>query len=797
MKKTFFAAAVIAAFAAAFILGGCSNVNTNTASKLPEFPGVFNQFYGEDDSIVTNAKVGDTVEVYTPNPAGLHYEWQRGGSADGPFAKIPGSQDSSQYTVTASDQGKYIVVYISRDGFSGKARSTTVLGPIAAGDRTLYTVTFKADGNTVHSVHVPEGDMVSPDSVPGEPFKSGFHFDGWYLDDDLFDFDNISIEDNIILNAKWTQSFIADVRLGGLAKEGQTIAAVVTPGSAGLSYKWERSADDQFEDAALISGAGAETYTLVSADVEKYVRVCVTRIGYWGEQISANVFGPVQDSSAAQWTVTFTDADASFTQSISIVNGTRVSPPDDPVKEGCRFDGWFYTSAGSGPQFDFTAPITGATTIYAKWTAAWLVTFDTNGGSGIASVYVESGHVVTRPANPTKPDMLFYKWYSNPGLTTEFNFVTTTITAPTTIYAKWWTIVKKINFDDFTDSSDFKQTASGSGSAAALEQIDIWDFQRGGADTGITYAVSGDQNHTPGGSKSFKWGGAREGRRVKFDKIFSPADYNKNFKISVWVYNSSGAAVQLRLATYRVSDVTTANFGDGTTVKQQAPLVTLSPNTWTEMTWDYSHNTPNDIRCTQLAVGTLSGDPAFSATTIYIDDIVIAVEDVSGTPVQTKDFEVSSFALGTDWEGANLSSAEAELSTEYFHGGAKSIKFHGRSANDSTLKFKDTIPAAAGTYSATAWVYNPGSTVSWVYLAVYQTGSAAWAVATATKDVVAGNNPVTRQISRVAPGWNKVELRGYVQTAGSAFTQLGIAQPAGVPLLGALYIDDIAVVKNW
>ena len=66
----------------------------------------------------------------------------------------------------------------------------------------------------------------------------------------------------------------------------------------------------------------------------------------------------------------------------------------------------------------------------------YTVTFNTNGGNTIASVKVESGKTVTKPANPTKKGYTFAGWYTDSGLKNTFDF-NSKITANITLYAKW------------------------------------------------------------------------------------------------------------------------------------------------------------------------------------------------------------------------------------------------------------------------------------------------------------------------------------------------------------------------
>ena len=70
-------------------------------------------------------------------------------------------------------------------------------------------------------------------------------------------------------------------------------------------------------------------------------------------------------------------------------------------------------------------------------TRKYTVTFNTDGGSTVASQTVESGQKATRPAaDPTLEGSWFLGWYSDEGLAKKFDFNTPIMTA-TTVYAKW------------------------------------------------------------------------------------------------------------------------------------------------------------------------------------------------------------------------------------------------------------------------------------------------------------------------------------------------------------------------
>ncbi|MCD9024940.1 metallophosphoesterase [Cohnella silvisoli] len=72
---------------------------------------------------------------------------------------------------------------------------------------------------------------------------------------------------------------ITNVAVTGIAKEGQTLKAAVTPSSATAAFKWERSTDGTAWTA--IEGATASQYTIKTADVGSYLRSVATGTGFY------------------------------------------------------------------------------------------------------------------------------------------------------------------------------------------------------------------------------------------------------------------------------------------------------------------------------------------------------------------------------------------------------------------------------------------------------------------------------------------------------------------------------------
>lgn len=144
--------------------------------------------------------------------------------------------------------------------------------------------------------------------------------------------------------------------------------------------------------------------------------------------------------TALKFVVTF-DNEGTRTTAI-IDNGDKLNEPTVQTKEGYRFGGWYYDNSGSEAKWNFgTDTVTRAMTLTAKWVQTYTVTFDTNGGSEVDPVTVDAGSTVTKPADPMKSGHNFGGWYKDSTLQTPWNFADDTVTADTTLYAKWNAIV--------------------------------------------------------------------------------------------------------------------------------------------------------------------------------------------------------------------------------------------------------------------------------------------------------------------------------------------------------------------
>ncbi|MGI6332178.1 MAG: InlB B-repeat-containing protein [Zhaonellaceae bacterium] len=116
--------------------------------------------------------------------------------------------------------------------------------------------------------------------------------------------------------------------------------------------------------------------------------------------------------SINQHTATFNSNGGSEVGAQTADFGTKLTKPDDPIKEGYTFAGW-YKDDELANEWDFdTDVVTEDITLYAKWTInQYTITFDTGeGGSEIASITQDYGTAVTPPADPARDGYSFKGW---------------------------------------------------------------------------------------------------------------------------------------------------------------------------------------------------------------------------------------------------------------------------------------------------------------------------------------------------------------------------------------------------
>jgi uncharacterized repeat protein (TIGR02543 family) len=113
-------------------------------------------------------------------------------------------------------------------------------------------------------------------------------------------------------------------------------------------------------------------------------------------------------------TLTFDSKGGTEIESIIQEKGSEIEPPLIPSLPGYNFEGWFKDEDLTVP-FDFTVMPDKDTTVYAKWTPRnYTVTFNSDGGSAVASQTAPYGSALTAPEAPARAGYQFLKWICEP-----------------------------------------------------------------------------------------------------------------------------------------------------------------------------------------------------------------------------------------------------------------------------------------------------------------------------------------------------------------------------------------------
>jgi uncharacterized repeat protein (TIGR02543 family) len=154
----------------------------------------------------------------------------------------------------------------------------------------------------------------------------------------------------------------------------------------------------------------------------------------------------------AKWTVnsyevSFNSSGGSAVPTQSVVYGTLVTEPTPPTKEGNTFLGWYVDSTTMW-DFDSDTMPASAVTLFAAWSIdTYPVTFDSNGGSAVASTIASFDWWFDEPDDPTREGHTFAGWFADAALTTAWDFDHDRMPAHAiTLYAKWTVNSYEVSF---------------------------------------------------------------------------------------------------------------------------------------------------------------------------------------------------------------------------------------------------------------------------------------------------------------------------------------------------------------
>jgi uncharacterized repeat protein (TIGR02543 family) len=135
---------------------------------------------------------------------------------------------------------------------------------------------------------------------------------------------------------------------------------------------------------------------------------------------------------------------ASGTTVMSGIEGNAFFLPEEPLKQGYIFDGWYMDQLFQTP-FNISEYPQEDITVYVKWLKLTTISFDRmNGTSAIISIKGLPGESMSYPDDPTNPGFVFDGWYIDLTYTSPFT-LTVFPDEDLTVYAKW---VEEVTIQD-------------------------------------------------------------------------------------------------------------------------------------------------------------------------------------------------------------------------------------------------------------------------------------------------------------------------------------------------------------
>lgn len=284
-----------------------------------------------------------------------------------------------------------------------------------------FTVSYRDGGHGKSTMpadeKVEEGKYATR---PTDPTEKGWIFKGWYEKDDYigdaFVFEKTQITQDITLTARWAQAFTVKFDANGHGH-----ATVPADQTVELNGKATKPADPTAE-GYVFRGWYTTAACTTEFDFNTPIAADTTLYAKWDEiyTVTFNVGGH-GTAPAPQ----------------KVENGSKATKPENPTAKGWRFDGW-YTDEKCTARYDFDKAVTANTTLYAKWTQLFTLTFETNGGTKIDSVEAPDGSLVYLGSyKPTKSGYYFVGWYTDKNLTRTSRVGYVRMDGNKTVYAKF------------------------------------------------------------------------------------------------------------------------------------------------------------------------------------------------------------------------------------------------------------------------------------------------------------------------------------------------------------------------
>ena len=255
-------------------------------------------------------------------------------------------------------------------------------------ENASYKIVFNSDGGT----HVSEQLVKSGQYVkkPSDPEKDGYEFIEWLYNDKTFDF-KTKVTKNIVLVAKWyevdesIETFSIKFNSDGgttisnqIVEKGKQLSKPIDPVKDGYTFKgwmlngviydFSSSVENEFELVASweknkeVTTKSSNKSTTTTKNVVQTPSPTTTTTT---KKITTttNKQTTTTTKQKQNYTVTFNSNGGSSVASQTVVEGNNVARPNDPTREGYKFNGWTL----NGNSYNFSNPVTRNITLVANW----------------------------------------------------------------------------------------------------------------------------------------------------------------------------------------------------------------------------------------------------------------------------------------------------------------------------------------------------------------------------------------------------------------------------------------------
>lgn len=370
--------------------------------------------YGSDVDVF-----GDQTVLYTPESGGKEAKLTLSGASI--IDNVLDPSDSHAIKVRQN-----LTVVLSGENQIGAEPADFTSGAGFTAFSGIWAGTLSDDSNQYNVTLTGDGSLTIYDKYRGITAKSitidigGTLKVREYGDPDLACC--LKAEDgSVVLNSGTLdlESHLSNGVAGALTVNGGTLEAYAhnTGGDAALNaLDTEPTIPKDYEIIGGEDKDSAAAITTAEATSKKYVKIA---------------------KAIPEYTIQFETNGGSLILSVKVKEGETISKPADPTKEGYDFKGWYSDKELKTP-YAFSTPVQGDLTLYADWAKKqYTVSFDSKGGSDVASQTVAYGDKAVEPKNPTRKGYKFEGWYTDKNCKGNKYSFDTPVKQDTKLYAKW------------------------------------------------------------------------------------------------------------------------------------------------------------------------------------------------------------------------------------------------------------------------------------------------------------------------------------------------------------------------